>query len=237
MAIDIAGSRHLLTTLDRRDPAYSSVFADTLSLDGASVSTLGSFLGNETLSATDDQVVRVDELQFDLGEGPCWDAMALGRPVLTSDMRDGAPSPWPALSSQISPSVRGLYAFPLVLGPLRIGAVDMYSTTPEELGDERVAAAGALAAVVSRVVLRGALREVHEEYRDDNNDRYSRRAVHQATGMVFAQLSISVEDALLVLEGHAFASSRALMEVAEDVIAGRISFSTDGQEMRADHER
>jgi hypothetical protein len=36
----------------------------------------------------------------------------------------------------------------------------------------------------------------------------SRREIHQATGMVLAQLNIAVDDAALLLRAHAFASGR-----------------------------
>lgn len=38
----------------------------------------------------------------------------------------------------------------------------------------------------------------------------SRATVHQATGMVIAQLGVSAEDALAVLRAHAFAGDRSL---------------------------
>ncbi|WP_411721609.1 hypothetical protein [Mycetocola sp.] len=48
--------------------------SDALPATGVAISTLGAFLGNETVAATDEIAARLDELQFDLGEGPCWDA-------------------------------------------------------------------------------------------------------------------------------------------------------------------
>jgi hypothetical protein len=56
---------------------------------------------------------------------------------------------------------------------------------------------------------------------------YSRREVHQATGMVLAQMHITPAEALLVLRGHAFASGRTVLEVAADVIDRRLDFSTE----------
>jgi hypothetical protein len=57
------------------DPAaMTRALVDFLPVDGASVSSLGDFLGTETLGASDEVVAKIDELQFDLGEGPCWDA-------------------------------------------------------------------------------------------------------------------------------------------------------------------
>ncbi len=53
----------------------------------------------------------------------------------------------------------------------------------------------------------------------------SRHEMDQASGMVAAQLSIGVDDALLALRGRAFASGRSVGEVAADVVARRLIFN------------
>jgi len=50
--------------------------------------------------------------------------------------------------------------------------------------------------------------------------------VHQATGMVSAQLDCGVDEALLRLRGHAYAAQRPIDEVAADVVAGRLRFDS-----------
>ena len=236
MAHDLPAALRALTEIDRREPEYSSVIADVLDVTGASVSTLGGLLGSETLSATDETAARLDELQFDLGEGPCWDAMSSGAPVLIPDAQSVLSQRWPMLSPALETNIHGLFAFPLVLGPLKIGAVDVYSTDPGPFDDARAQAASAMAAVVSRQVLRTALREMGDEYSDASQGRYSRRIIHQASGMVFAQLSMPVDDARLILEGHAFATGRPLMAIADDVVSGRLVFSTNGNRIEDHHE-
>ncbi|WIB11698.1 ANTAR domain-containing protein [Curtobacterium sp. MCPF17_052] len=52
----------------------------------------------------------------------------------------------------------------------------------------------------------------------------SGRHVHQATGMVVAQLDLTAEDALLVLRARAFADGLPLHAVAQGVIERRIDF-------------
>jgi hypothetical protein len=51
-----------------------------------------------------------------------------------------------------------------------------------------------------------------------------RFAVHQASGMVAAQLSVTLSEALIRLRGCAFANDRQVTEVAKDVVARRIRF-------------
>jgi hypothetical protein len=48
--------------------------------------------------------------------------------------------------------------------------------------------------------------------------------VHQASGMVSAQLDITVAHALIRLRAHAFGNDRPLTQVAQDVVARRLRF-------------
>ena len=200
-------------------------FLDVLPVSGASVSTVGELLGSETLSASDELAARLDELQFDLGEGPCWDAMATGRPVLEPDVRGRPLAAWPAFSAAIiHADISSIFAFPLAVGPLRMGAVDLYSIAPVELDRRQARQADAMAAVVGRHVLRQALNAVEHDG-DDTGNAYSRRLIHQATGVVLAQLDLSADDARLVIQGYAFAASQSMKEVAQDILDGRLNFS------------
>ncbi|WP_235565710.1 GAF and ANTAR domain-containing protein [Microbacterium sp. Root166] len=202
---------------------YGVAFVRLFPVNGAAVSTLGDLLGSETLSATDGRAARLDELQFDLGEGPCWDALRSGRPVSESAMATGGRSRWPAFADAAhGEDVTSMFAFPLIVGPLRIGAVDMYSHEPLTLSDTQTRRASALAEVVGRSVLRNALKSLDDL--EPANNPHSRRVVHQATGVVLAQLDISADDAQLVVQAHAFTTGRAVMDVATEVVNGVLRF-------------
>jgi GAF domain-containing protein len=217
------------------DESLTEPLLDALPVSGAAVSTLGELLGSETISASDTQIARVDELQFDLGEGPCWDALASGHPVLEPDVRSDPRGAWAAFSAAImGEDIGGLFAFPMMIGPLRIGAIDLYTAAPTELSALHVQQASALAALVSRHVLRQALRMAGQDDPESGAGIHSRRTIHQATGMVLAQLDISADDAHLLIQGRAFADGRSMHEVAGDITAGRLSFAVerDGIEER-----
>jgi hypothetical protein len=204
--------------------------ARSFPVSGASISTLGEILTSETVSASDPLAARLDELQLDLGEGPCWDALRTVSPVLEPDIRHRPRGSWPFfLPAVAQEEIGAVFAFPLVIGHLRLGAVDLYSVDPTTLTPQQARQASAMAAVVSRLVLRRAL----DAASDDEPvsapiDRYSRRAIHQATGMVIAQLGVSVDDAEMLVRGHAYAESRTMAEVADDILNGRLRFSVDG---------
>ena len=49
-----------------------------------------------------------------------------------------------------------------------------------------------------------------------------RAELHQAAGMVSVQLGVDVREALVRLRAYAYASGRSLIQVAADVVAGRL---------------
>jgi hypothetical protein len=54
-----------------------------------------------------------------------------------------------------------------------------------------------------------------------------RAEVHQATGMILAQLGVPAQEAFVRLRAHAFATRRPLDDVARDVVARRLVFTQD----------
>ncbi|MGY4859602.1 GAF and ANTAR domain-containing protein [Cryobacterium sp. AP23] len=190
-----------------------------LPISGASISTFGSLLGAETVSATDSRAERVDETQFDLGEGPCWDALTTRAPVIEPDFANTAS--WPAFTAAMrNEEIGAIFAFPLMFGPLEIGAIDLYSTTPGSLTVTQQRQSLVLSAIVSRILLRNAVGT--DAPRETTT--FSRRLIHQATGMVLAQAGTTADDAYLIIQARAFADNRPMREIAEDIIERRIRF-------------
>ena len=204
-------------------------FLSALPVTGAAVSTLGPPFGSETVCASDTDAARIDELQFDLGEGPCWDALATRQPVLTADLQRES-TRWPLFQEALGGRRSGgLFAFPLALGSLNIGAVDLYRRQPGALTQSQVADASALSGICARQVLRRTLAglPVPEAADGESGRGFSRREVHQATGMVLAQLGVTAADALLIINGYAFARGRTVRDVAADIVARRIDLRTE----------
>jgi hypothetical protein len=198
-------------------------------IGGAAVSTLGDPLGSETICASSSHAARLDEIQLDLGEGPCWEALASLRPVLEPDVGASDDTTWPlARQAMHEHGMGAVFAFPLVVAGLSLGAIDLYSRTAVDITDQQVADATSLSRIVARQVLRRAL-AVAGDVEEDGAwaGRFSRREVHQATGMVVAQMGIPAADALLVLRGHAFATGRSVRDVAEDVVGRVLDFTPD----------
>lgn len=204
--------------------SVSTFFVDLLPVTGAAVSTVGEVLGSETLSATDDVAVRLDELQFDLGDGPCWEAMRTVAAVLEPDFRGRAVQRWPMFGAAVdSDTVASMFAFPLSVGDVKMGAVDLYSSERVTLTAAECTQATRMAEVIGRHILRDALSEFADD--EERVGSFSRRTVHQATGIVLAQLDLSPDDALLMIQARAYGTGRRMMEVAQAVVDGTLHFS------------
>ncbi|MCS6555736.1 GAF and ANTAR domain-containing protein [Curtobacterium flaccumfaciens] len=219
-----------LRSAEIADDELSRPFALALPMGGVSISTFGELCPSETVSATDEVATRVDEIQFDLSEGPCWAALATDAPVLETDLVQRPNAAWPAFNEAVrSEPVGAVFAFPVAFGPFPLGAIDVYVPEPATIEDDTVRQAMTLASAVSRRVLRRALRSIADE--DDallDRSPSSRRVVHQATGVVLAQLDISPEDAYLLLQGHAFARRTTMRRVAEEILDGTVRFEKRG---------
>ena len=210
-------------------------FLSVIPVSGASISVLVPAMAQTTVCASDDTAARLDELQFDLGEGPCWESLSLRMPVLNSDLHEDDRTEWPIFRAAIyKTSVAGtdvgaMFAFPLYIGSLDIGAVDLYSDRPRTLSPVEVEDGKALAEVVTWQVLRRMLAN-YDGHELGDESAWSRREVHQATGMVLAQLDITAADATILLKAHAFTTGRSVREIANDVIDRRLIFTPEGSQ-------
>jgi len=54
--------------------------------------------------------------------------------------------------------------------------------------------------------------------------------VHQATGMMSAQMNLSLQEAALRLRAEATAAGSSVDVIAADVVAGRVRFPTEDQD-------
>lgn len=204
-------------------------FLSVVPATGASVSVLAGSKGQTTVCASDPTASRLDELQFDLGEGPCWTAMTSRMPVIGSS--DTIDPRWPMFSDAISSdalgsAVESMLALPMAIGQMEIGAIDLYSTSKAEFDLERLPGLTELARITAFQVLRRILSEAQSDADDATSvSSGSRREVHQATGMILAQLDVSADDAALLLKAKAYSTGRPVRDVASDVVDRRLDFS------------
>jgi hypothetical protein len=175
---------------------------------------------------------ELEELQFLLGQGPHMDAVAGHGPVLVADLAGSdAYHRWPVFApAAVERGVRAVFSFPVAAGAALIGVLDVYRRSPGPLGRYELADALVFADAVLLLALdsRGGIASDLSDLLD--TELSARRAhVHQATGMVAAQLEVSVTDALAALRAYAFTHGRRLGDVAADVLDRRIRLSPDAE--------
>jgi len=90
---------------------------------------------NRSAAATDDVARTIDQMEIELGEGPCIDAMDADEPNqhLCTDLTTG--SKWPTLAKRIreETSVKGMAGFRLRRDGEKVGALNVFSDTPGAL--------------------------------------------------------------------------------------------------------
>ncbi|WP_412753395.1 GAF and ANTAR domain-containing protein [Krasilnikovia sp. M28-CT-15] len=201
--------------------------AGALSACGAGISVMTTD-GIRGVSAASDPVSeRIEELQFVLGEGPCIDAFAGRQPVLTADLSAAATYQWPVYAPAAQDGgVRAVFAFPLQIGAVRLGVIDIFRDKVGPLTDEELRTALGFAAVTVEALLD---RQANGHSRDGTAvlDVGHRAELFQAQGMVMIQLGVSLGEALARMRAYAYAENRRLEDVARDVVNRRLSL--DGE--------
>jgi GAF domain-containing protein len=197
-------------------------------MTGAGIMLMSGDVPQGAVCTTDQVSKLIEDLQFMLGEGPCVDAFNLDRPVLEPHLIQPVVPRWMAFSvPAIAAGVRAVFGFPLQVGAVRLGALNLYRAQPGPLSDDQHADALVMADVSAAAVLMMQANappgKLAIELESGSDFRY---VVHQASGMVAAQLDVSIAQAMIRLRGYSFGNDRPLIEVAQDVVARRLRLDT-----------
>jgi hypothetical protein len=208
--------------------------AHAVGVDGAGVTLMVSPTVRETVTATDTVATGLEEFQLTFGQGPCVDTFTEGGPVLAVDLRSReCLTRWPAFTpAALGIGARAVFALPLQVGAIRLGALDLYRLRPGGLSTHELADALAFADTVCMLLLdtaAGAQADTAELawQREDPSSHHA--VVHQATGMILVQLGCGADAAFARLRARAFADDRRLGDVARDVVERRLRFSPDAE--------
>jgi hypothetical protein len=197
------------------------VCAEVSGMTGAGIMLMTGDTQHGSVCSSNAVSALIEELQYTLGEGPCVDAHQEERPVLESDLADPATPRWLAFTGPaLAAGVRAVFGFPLQVGGVRLGALNLYRDRPGPMTDDQYADSLVLAGVAARTVLSlqapavpGAL---SRELEAEANFRF---VVHQASGVVAVQLGVGLGEALARLRAYAFGNELLLSAVAEAVVA------------------
>jgi hypothetical protein len=213
-------------TAELESKRLCEVCAEVTGMSGAGIMLMSGEVPRGSVCTTNDVSALIEELQYGLGEGPCVDAYHQDQPVLEPDLENPGTPRWQAFAGPaLEAGVRAVFGFPLQVGAVRLGALNLYRDRPGPLTDDQHADALVMADLAAQAVF---VLQAHAppgrlaaELEAGADFQY---VVHQASGMVAAQLEVSVGQALIRLRGHAFGNNRTLTDVAEDVVDRKLRF-------------
>ncbi|WP_343243171.1 ANTAR domain-containing protein [Streptomyces sp. SID12501] len=213
-----------------------------LPVGGAGISAMSRTATSHPLCSTDDISEQLEELQLTLGEGPCVDAFTHGSAVLTPDLLTGGlQDRWTVFAdAALETGARAVFAFPLQMGAISPGVLDLYADVPTVLDAEELADALAFADLATLLLLDARIEETGAPVDGALADRGFedlggyRAEIDQATGILTVQLGVGIDEAFVRLRAHAYAQGHRLADVAADVVAHRLRFFPDSEPKRTD---
>jgi hypothetical protein len=190
-----------------------------------------------TLCSTDDVSARLEDLQDVLGQGPGPSAYVTGSQVrmdIGPGPDEGFDSRWPAFDE----AARAAFTSVQVIAvPIHPDSEVLGVLTYHQPHQMREHLDGKTTQFLADAVGVALLRDPDDLAPDSGGPWANRASVHQATGMVIAQLHIGADDALALLRAHAFAHSVTLAGVAESVLSWQLDFARADQDTDPDTER
>jgi diguanylate cyclase (GGDEF)-like protein len=170
---------------------------DIMPISAAGVTLIAPGLDPRYVAASDPSALRYEQLQTELGEGPCLAAFRTGEAVAVADLRRDdrfalfAPR---ALESGLV----AVFAFPLRHQDMQLGALDLYRDSPGPLSPGSMTAAQTLADVAAAYLINAQARADLQ----DSSDQSREAALHDPlTGLPNRVL-------MLQLLEHAFRAGR-----------------------------
>ena len=167
----------------------------------------------ETAAVSHELVRRSDQIQDELREGPCYDALWEGESFQSPDM--AREDRWPRYAPRaVELGIRSALGFQLSTTEGRLGALDLYARRPHAFG-ERSRQIGTLFAAHASVATSWARTE--EQLREAVE---SRQRIGEAVGILMERGRLSSAQAFDELRRESQARNVKLRDVAERIVAG-----------------
>jgi len=205
---EMAAERSISTTLDRIVQTCVEV-VDHCDMAGISLIDTDQI---RTMAASDETLRVIDQLQFELGEGPCFDALRAEGTVTSNDLGDD--ERWPTWGAAMASRVqmRSVLSYRLATHGSPMGVLNLYAAAPGAFDHEDVFEGEVLAAHTS-VVLAATLKEeqLHSALE-------SRTVIGQATGRLIERFGLDADQAFAVMRRVSQNHNIKLYAVAQHLV-------------------
>lgn len=202
----------VLTLTARAAPSIDEAAVTVQRRDGSSDTAAASSAGARTL----------DEVQRDLGAGPCIDALAEDREQRVEDLRVDARWGGRLAAAAEETGLVAVLAVPLRAGGQAVGALNVFSRSVSGIDDEAAETVRAIAAPVAATLANArAYRQVEVLGEQLREALASRAVIEQAKGILMVRAGIDEDEAFLLLRRTSQHQNRKLRDVAASVVGMR----------------
>jgi GAF domain-containing protein len=176
-----------------------------------------------TRAATGSLVYEVDNYQYEIGEGPCVQAVHDQHPYEIHDM--GTDCRWPQFCQHAAErGIRSSLSLPLTVRGQTLGALNLYSRTPGTLPDADretalLFASQAAVALANAQTYAASVRLATQL----GEALHSRAVIDQAKGIIMAHSHCDEKKAFEALRTASQTSNRKLRNVAQDIVRATIN--------------
>jgi GAF domain-containing protein len=165
-----------------------------------------------TLAASDELLRRIDDLQFELKEGPCYDAIRQHDVISSNDL--ATDDRWPTWGPLVSDKtgVHSSLSFRLFTTHRSLGALNLYSEVPASFGHEDVLE-GHVVAAQAAVAVAATLKEAQLRRAVE-----TRTVIGQATGILMERFGLDPDAAFGVMRRLSQTRNVKLYALARDLV-------------------
>src|SRR5829696_862817 len=155
-----------------------------------------------TVASSDERAEKIDEAQYESGQGPCLETLDTGAVQDVPDL--SAETRWPDYRRQaLDLGVRSSLSIPLSSGEDSLGGLNLYGYRPNAFAGAVRQHAEIFAAQATTALLL-VLRNADQARQSDQLEQAlsSRTAVDQALGILMAQQQCTADEAFALLRAH-----------------------------------
>lgn len=192
------------------------------SLDGVAVTVQRHGGSTDTATASSTEARHLDEVQRELGAGPCVDSMDQGVEHTVEDLRTDERWDGALREAADRTGLVAVLAVPLRAGDATIGALNAFSRTPAGIDAEAASMIRAIAAPVAATLANArAYRQVEQLGEQLREALASRAVIEQAKGILMVRAGIDEDAAFALLRRTSQHQNRKLRDVAASVVGLR----------------
>lgn len=168
-----------------------------------------------TVAASDEVARLADEIEREVGEGPCVDAIEEEAAQLDADLT--AQSVWPVLRERLleETPVRGMAGFRLLVDDRKVAALNLFSDRPCAFDGTSVNQAAVLAAFASVAVMAAERQDQVTTLREGLS---SNREIGKAIGLMMAFHKVDDDAAFEILRSASQDMNIKISEIAKQIV-------------------